>query len=186
MGSNSIVARWTDKRTGREESADVLNPGDYWGSAFLVYNQDCFDPPIWIVEADHAQDAQEEFLEHDQAVNCCMVQPEDIADHDDNDGRLTWNSQGAFDTEALMVDDAPSDLRYFGDHLPPWGIKPAEYGEWIESLESGKEDAAKNWGYDPRYKDRIAYSMGFLSVGSRYRRADRAARLYLRLAGLPV
>ncbi len=202
MSYPKIEARWTDKHTGRECRADVLNPGSCWGEVYLLANADCYDPPVFAVESQGECNAEDEFLDTDIGVNICGIHEEDLEDYKndkpDDDGqygydRVTYSPNGEpCDTESLHLWSAPSDLRYFGLNLPPWGIAPKEYDSWIRSLESGIKDGTTarpikySWDFSPKREDnRLAYALGFYSVCSNASRASRACRLFLRIAGYP-
>lgn len=50
---------------GKEVEATAVNPGDWFGKVWLLYVEDCFDPPLYAVEADNVSDAIDVFIESD-------------------------------------------------------------------------------------------------------------------------
>lgn len=47
--------------------AEAINPGDWFGKVWLLWIADCFDPPMYAVEADTLSDAEDILAESDQA-----------------------------------------------------------------------------------------------------------------------
>jgi len=72
---NKITASF---KSGENEVAGVpvVNPGDRWGKAWLITVADCAFPSQFIVEADCAGDAQDEFIESDYGKSCRIGEDE--------------------------------------------------------------------------------------------------------------
>lgn len=49
----------------RVHEATAVNPGEWFGQCWMVWIEDCYDPPIYIVEAGNENDAVENFVESD-------------------------------------------------------------------------------------------------------------------------
>ncbi len=48
---------------GKPVEATAVNPGDWFGKVWLLYVEDCYDPPLYAVEADHIGHAIDIFIE---------------------------------------------------------------------------------------------------------------------------
>jgi hypothetical protein len=74
---------------------------------FLVFVQDCFDPPLAIVRAETAGDAVDIFLDE---LPWGRMDSEDI----DEDKNVSWSSQGhAYDGERINVQEVRLCAVYF-------------------------------------------------------------------------
>lgn len=63
-----LRAQWQEKTGGGEtvlQSGAAVNPGAWFGKCWMVVVADCMDPPRYVVEADNASDAIDEFIESD-------------------------------------------------------------------------------------------------------------------------
>lgn len=105
----------------REITAYVVNPGDWYGRGYLVWVEDCFDPPIFFVEADSEQDAIEEFVSNDATKHMCAIEFKDYGDYghsvSDGDiiGGVTYHSNCWLDLNGQT-------------HLVDPGLKEPEFG----------------------------------------------------------
>lgn len=112
--------------------ATVINPGAWWGKAWLVYVEDCLDPPLYIVEADDPCDAEDEFLDSEFSWSL-RINDVDLPDYDEDS--LRFDPKGhPVDTERLMI-HGPIECRYHADGLPPAGSDPRKLDlyEFVES-----------------------------------------------------
>lgn len=60
-----MVIKAKGKFHGQDVEATAVNPGGWFGKTWLLYVADCFDPPLYVVEADNVGDAIDEFIESD-------------------------------------------------------------------------------------------------------------------------
>ena len=84
---------------------------DDWDNLYLCANADCFDPPIYLVSAQHESDALEEFI---CKTNACIIEERDLKDYVEPEpdsldqpgysDRVTWDDNGRpNDTEAVVI-----------------------------------------------------------------------------------
>lgn len=57
MAAEQILA--IGKLHDRDVTATAVNPGDWFGKVWLLWLDDCFDPPMYAVEADTLADAED-------------------------------------------------------------------------------------------------------------------------------
>ncbi len=69
------------------------------GDFFLVYVDDCFDPPLCIVRADHAQDAEALFASE---TDYALIEEPDLEDFDEENISLDDNGR-PYDSESIMI-----------------------------------------------------------------------------------
>lgn len=69
--------------------------GDYVDQFFAFWEEDCMDPPIWIVRAESFEKAYEDFVE--QVVSRFPLSESDLTDYED----LTWTDNGWVSTESV-------------------------------------------------------------------------------------
>ncbi len=75
---------------------------DGFGKAFfMVYVEDCFDPPVAIVRADNAQDAEEAFVD---ALPWAHISEPDLKDYSEDDDSLSYGPSGQpYDSSSVMI-----------------------------------------------------------------------------------
>jgi hypothetical protein len=109
----------------------VLNPGDWFGKAWLLEIGGSFWPLFLVVEADSVSDAIDELADHDKYGHQIVVPPEDLGDYPDDERHYGPSGQ-VLDLDHLMVHgqegaDCPWPCMYHGDGLPPVGVKPTDF-----------------------------------------------------------
>lgn len=109
----------------------VLNPGDWFGKAWLLEIGGSFWPLFLVVEADNVSDAIDELADNEKYGHHIVVPAEDLGDYPKDERRYGASGQ-VLDLDHLMVHgqegaDCPFPCRYFGDGLPETGVLPAEF-----------------------------------------------------------
>lgn len=89
-----------DKYDGTKcKRADSFNFEDDYSGFFMVYNEDCFDPPVAIIRCGSAMDAEDMFVEEfdwSPRVN--------IGEDDYTEDNVQWTSGGIpYDSEGIKV-----------------------------------------------------------------------------------
>ena len=127
---NKIKARGT---FGDQELKDipVLNPGDWFGKAWLLEIGGSFWPLYLIVEADSVTDAIEELADDEKYGHHIVVPPEDLGDYPEGERHYGPSGQ-VLDLDHLMVHgqegvECPWPCTYYGDDLPAEGVKPTDF-----------------------------------------------------------
>lgn len=109
----------------------VLNPGDWFGKAWLVEVGGSYTSLFLIVEADSVCDAIDELAEHEKYGHNIIVADEDLGDYPEEDRHYSGTGQ-VLDLDHLMVHGqegakCPFQCRYHGDGLPEEGVVPTEF-----------------------------------------------------------
>jgi hypothetical protein len=109
----------------------VINPGDWFGRAWLVEIGGSYSPLCLIVEADSVCDAIDELAEHEKYGHHIIVAEEDLGDYPEGDRHYSGTGQ-VLDLDHLMIhghEEAkfPFPCRYHGDGLPEEGVVPTEF-----------------------------------------------------------
>lgn len=132
----------------KHENVEVLNPGDWFGKTWVLYVEDCFDPPMFVVEADNVSDAQDEFVDSGRG-HMVEIDPANYDDYgvntDDPTCTFAGNNDKPCDTESLMIhgdDRTGYPVLYHVEGLAD-PVKPAEYSDIINGLETREQG-----GYD--------------------------------------
>ncbi len=112
----------------------VLNPGDWFGKAWLLEIGGSYTPLFLIVEADTVSDAIDELSDNKTYGHQIHVPAEDLGDYPE-DERHYDGSGRVIDLDHLMIHgregcDLPYPVRYHGDGLPAEGIDPRKYSDW--------------------------------------------------------
>jgi hypothetical protein len=153
-----IEARFIDKR-GNEVAADVVNPGDKcgYGELYLVCVEDCYDPPLYVVEADDMSDAIEEFVSNDATAHMVEIEESSYGDYITQDETGEWvdlngnpsdddKSEAEFGPSGELYDDDnlkaeeidAKGVRYFGVYedvaLPEKGILANRFSKWVDFI----------------------------------------------------
>lgn len=115
----------------RLDKVGVLNPGDWWGKAWLIEIGGSFWPLFLVVEADNVQDAIDEFADSDKHAHQIVVPEEDLGDYPEHERHYGPSGQ-VIDLDHVMVHgqegaECPWPCTYHGDGLPPEGMKPSEF-----------------------------------------------------------
>ena len=113
------------------DNIPALNPGDGFGKAWLLEIGGSYWPLFLVVEADSVSDAIDELADDEKYGHHIVVPPEDLGDYPE-DQRYYGGSGQVLDLDHLMVHgqegaDCPWPCRYFGDGLPPEGMKPSDF-----------------------------------------------------------
>ena len=112
----------------------VINPGGWWGKAWLVEIGGSYTPLWLVVEADSISDAIDE-LSDDKTFGHQLHVPEgDLGDYPEDDRHYDGSGR-VIDLDHVMIygqerTDVPYPVRYHGEGLPAEGIGPSEYPEW--------------------------------------------------------
>lgn len=109
----------------------VLNPGDWFGKAWLLEIGGSYWPLFLVVEADSVSDAIDELFDNEKYGHHIVVPHEDLGDYPE-DQRHYGASGQVLDLDHLMVHgqegaDCPFPCRYFGAGLPETGVVPTEF-----------------------------------------------------------
>lgn len=114
----------------------VLNPGDWFGKAWLVELGGSYSSLYVVIEADSMSDAIDELAENEKYGHQIVVAEEDLGDYPEDDRYYSGSGQ-VLDLDHLMIygqegSDCPFPCRYFGDGLPEGGVVPTEF-EHVET-----------------------------------------------------
>jgi hypothetical protein len=127
---STITARGT---FGGQELKDmpVLNPGDWFGKAWLLEIGGSFWPLFLVVEADSVTEAIDELADNEKYAHHIVVSPEDLGDYPEDERHYGPSGQ-VLDLDHLMIHgqegvDCPFLCTYNGDGLPPEGMTPLDF-----------------------------------------------------------
>ena len=109
----------------------VLNPGDWFGKAWLVEIGGSYSSLYVVIEADSMSDAIDELAENEKFGHQIIVADENLGDYPEDDRHYSGNGQ-VLDLDHLMIHgqegaDCPFKCRYFGDGLPEEGVVPTAF-----------------------------------------------------------
>ena len=109
----------------------VINPGDWFGKAWLIEIGGSYCPLFLIVEADTMQDAIDELADNEKFGHNIVVVNENLADYVTETCNYGPSGQ-VIDLDHLMIHgqegaDCPFPCRYFGDGLPTDGMEPTDF-----------------------------------------------------------
>lgn len=109
----------------------VLNPGDWFGKAWLLEIGGSYWPLFLIVEAESVPDAIDELADHDKYAFHIVVTDADLGDYPVDDRHYGPSGQ-VLDLDHLMIHgregtDCPFPCLYHGDGLPSEGVRPPDY-----------------------------------------------------------
>jgi hypothetical protein len=109
----------------------VLNPGNWFGKAWLLEVGGSYRPLFLIVEADSVSDAIDELADDEKYGHQITVSEEDLGDYPEDDRHYGGSGQ-VLDLDHLLIhgqegSKCPFPCRYFGDGLPADGMKPTDY-----------------------------------------------------------
>lgn len=125
-------------------AAPVINPGNAFGTVFLLTPETWYDGPVYAVEATGVSDAESDFIESKYGEHHRLDATElkdyitDPGEWGDNprppEYRCAFSDNGTpYDSESIYVNDTAmachfDTIRYVGPGLPPDGVKPSQYG----------------------------------------------------------
>lgn len=110
----------------------VLNPGDWFGKAWLIEIGGSYSPLFLVVEADSVQDAIDELAVHEKYGHQITVSEGDLGDYPEDDRHYGPSGQ-VLDLDQLLIHGqegtaCPFPCRYFGgEGLPENGMLPTDY-----------------------------------------------------------
>ena len=109
----------------------VLNPGDWFGKAWLIELGGSYSSLYLIAEANSMCDAIDELAENEKYGHQIIVEDDNLGDYPE-DSRHYGASGQVLDLDHLMIygqegSDCPFRCRYFGDFLPEEGVVPTEF-----------------------------------------------------------
>ena len=109
----------------------VLNPGNWFGKAWLVELGGSYSSLYVVIEADSMSDAIDELAENEKYGHQIVVADEDLGDYDLENCHYSGTGQ-VLDLDHLMIhgregSECPFPCRYFGDGLPEEGVVPTEF-----------------------------------------------------------
>jgi len=112
----------------------VINPGGWFGKAWLVEIGGSYTPLFLVVEADNVSDAIDELGDDPSYGPQIHVPAEDLGDYPE-DERHYDGSGRVIDLDHVMVHgqertDLPYPVKYHAEGLPADGIDPREFPEW--------------------------------------------------------
>ena len=112
----------------------VLNPGGWFGKAWLVEIGGSYTSLFLVVEADNVSDAIDELSDDKTYGHQIHVPEADLGDYPEEQRHYDGNGR-VLDLDHVLVhgqerSDLPFAVRYHGDGLPTGGIDPREYGRW--------------------------------------------------------
>lgn len=144
-----VIARWTDRR-GETGQADVVNPAGWFGRTWLIEVGCGFSSFMFVVEADGACDAIDEFSDSEFG-HLIHIDPQDMQDYPEDypeDEGYCDGSGRRCDLDDFRLDgpegrhDSPFPVRYFGTYsghaLPEKGIKPSNLDAFVRWKEERK------------------------------------------------
>ncbi len=109
----------------------VLNPGDWFGKAWLIEIGGSYFPLFLVVEADSINDAIDELADNDKFGHLIIVDDADLGDYPQEDRHYGPSGQ-VLDLDHLMIHgqegvECPWKCRYHGDGLPDEGMLPTDF-----------------------------------------------------------
>ena len=112
----------------------VLNPGGWFGKAWLLELGGSYTPLWLVVEADSISDAIDELSDNETYGHQIQVPDSDLGDYPEGDRHYDASGR-VIDLDHLMIHgqeqcDLPFPVIYHGDGLPAEGIDPRELPDW--------------------------------------------------------
>lgn len=109
----------------------VLNPGGWFGKAWLIELGGSYSSLYLIVEADSMCDAIDELAENEKYGHQIVVEDNNLGDYPEDNRHYSGTGQ-VLDLDHLMIygqqgANCPFPCRYFGDGLPEEGVVPTEF-----------------------------------------------------------
>lgn len=141
--SESVSVRARGQLGGHDIDAPVLNPGAWFGRTWLLELGGSYTPLFLVVEAESMQDAIDELSDNEKYGHQIHVEDEYLSDYPEDDRQ--YDSSGrVIDTQWLAIhgDETPRHPKrmawqcvYHGEGLPPEGISPPIYEDYLAWLE---------------------------------------------------
>lgn len=109
----------------------VINPGGWFGKAWLLEVGGSFWPLYLVVEADSVTDAIDELADDETHSRHIVVPEEDLGDYPEDERHYGASGQ-VLDTDHLMVygqegAKTPWPCMYHGEGLPVEGMTPTDF-----------------------------------------------------------
>jgi hypothetical protein len=115
-------------------TGDVVNPGGWFGKAWLIgYPLGNFGFYL-IVEADSEQDAIDELADSDKYGHAINLDEKDVDPNDENVARA-GNDSHPVDLDNVTIQKA-TGAKYLHPDLPGGGLSPAAFQKFIDDLPS--------------------------------------------------
>jgi len=108
---------------GHEITAEVVNPGDWFGKVWLIEIGGCYVPIFYAVEASDESTAIDEFTDSEFGHHI-KVSEEDRADYNEENSTYAGNAAELVDLDHVAIHQIP--LKYSCDRIPN-GVPSAEY-----------------------------------------------------------
>ena len=117
----------------------VLNPGDWFGKAWLVEIGGSYTPLFLVVEADTFSDAIDELSDNPTFGHQIHVPESDLGDYPEDDRHYDGSGR-ILDLDHLMIHgqeraELPYPVKYHGEGIAEGGIDPRKYGVDPEEAE---------------------------------------------------
>jgi hypothetical protein len=114
----------------------VLNPGGWFGKAWLIELGGSYSPLFLIAEADTISDAIDELSDNPTFGPQIHVPESDLSDYPEDDRHFDGSGR-VIDLEHVNVHgqegtELPFPVRYHGDGLPEDGIDPRHFEERVQ------------------------------------------------------
>jgi hypothetical protein len=111
----------------------VINPGTWWGKAWLVEIGGSYSPLWLVVEADTISDAIDELSDSMYGFQI-HVPDSDLGDYLEEDRHYDGSGR-VIDLDHVMIhgqerSDLPYPVKYHGAGLPAVGLDPHEFPDW--------------------------------------------------------
>jgi hypothetical protein len=112
----------------------VLNPGGWFGKAWLLELGGSFTRLFLVVEADSISDAIDEFSDNTTFGHQIHVPDSDLGDYPEADRHYDGSGR-ILDLDHLQIhgaegSDLPYAMTFHAEGLPSDGIDPREFSEW--------------------------------------------------------
>lgn len=109
----------------------VLNPGDWWGKAWLVEIGGSYTPLFLVVEADSVSDAIDELSDDPTYGPQIHVPDSDLGDYPEDERHYDGSGQ-VIDLDWVTIHgqertDIPVPMTFHGEGLPAEGIDPRSF-----------------------------------------------------------
>ncbi|WP_435018558.1 hypothetical protein TA3x_000535 [Tundrisphaera sp. TA3] len=111
----------------------VINPGGWFGKAWLIEIGGSYTPLFLVVEADSISDAIDELSDDKTYGHQIHVPDADLGDYPEDERHFDGSGR-VVDLDHVLVHgheraDLPFPVRYQGDGLPEEGIDPRKYDD---------------------------------------------------------
>ena len=141
--SDTPIVRAKGRLGDHDIDAPVLNPGGWFGRTWLLEIGGSYTPLFLVVEAGSVADAIDELSDSEKYGHQIHVPDSDLADYPEDDRR--YDSCGrVIDLDHVAIHGYEGTSRtkemawpcvYYGEGLPPEGISPPIYEDYLAWLE---------------------------------------------------